>query len=86
MPWEKLGDLGDRPERQMYASPILWTDDSDLVIDRIDYDTIRSALRYNLMGIIPRGESPWGQAPTIRFWMADDAINVSDTCYLTAVL
>src|SRR5712672_629952 len=37
------------------------------------------------MGIIPRGESPWGWAPTIRFWMAVDAINVSDTCYLTAV-
>ena len=37
------------------------------------------------MGIIPHGESPWGWAPTIRFWMAIDAINVSDTCYLTAV-
>ena len=46
---------------------------------------IRSALRYDLMGIIPRGESPWGQAPTIRFEMAVDAINVSDTCYLTVV-
>src|SRR5712671_4324996 len=36
------------------------------------------------MGIIPRGESPWGWAPTIRFGMAADAINVSDTCYMTA--
>src|SRR5712672_3518943 len=47
---------------------------------------ICSALRYNLMGNIPRGESPWGWAPTIHFGMAADAINVSDTCYLTAVL
>ena len=38
------------------------------------------------MGIIPRGESPWGRAPTIRFEMAADAINVSETTYLTAVL
>jgi len=37
------------------------------------------------MGIIPRGESPWGWAPTIRFGMAVDAINVSDTFCLTAV-
>jgi len=37
------------------------------------------------MGIIPRGESPWGWAPTIRSGMAADAINVSDTCYMTAV-
>ena len=37
------------------------------------------------MGIIPRGESPWGRAPTICFGMAADAINVSDTRYLTAV-
>src|SRR5882672_7239342 len=37
------------------------------------------------MGIIPRGESPWGWAPTIRFGMAADAINVSETTYLTAV-
>ena len=47
---------------------------------------ICSALRYDLMGIIPRGESPWGRAPTIRFWMAADAINVSEPTYLTAVL
>src|SRR5712675_962305 len=47
---------------------------------------ICSALRYNLMGNIPRGESPWGWAPTIHFGMAVDAINVSETCYLTAVL
>src|SRR5712671_1020316 len=46
---------------------------------------IRSALRYDLMGIIPRGESPWGWAPTICFGMATDAINVSETTYLTAV-
>src|SRR5882757_6224011 len=46
---------------------------------------IRSALRYDLMGIIPRGESPWGWAPTIRFGMAADAISVSETTYLTAV-
>src|SRR5882757_4718718 len=46
---------------------------------------IRSALQYDLMGIIPRGESPWGWAPTIRFGMAADAINVSETTYLTAV-
>ena len=46
---------------------------------------IRSTLRYNLMGNIPRGESPWGRAPTIRFGMAADAINVSDTCYMTVV-
>ena len=38
------------------------------------------------MGIVPRGESPWGWAPTIRFGMAADAINVSETTYLTAVL
>src|SRR5882757_6286559 len=38
------------------------------------------------MGIIPRGESPWGRAPTIRFGMAADAINVSETTYMTAVL
>ena len=37
------------------------------------------------MGIVPRGESPWGWAPTIRFGMAADAINVSETTYLTAV-
>jgi len=37
------------------------------------------------MGIIPRGESPWGGAPTIRFGMAADAINVSETTYLTVV-
>jgi len=37
------------------------------------------------MGIVPRGESPWGRAPTIRFWMAVDAINVSESTYLTAV-
>src|SRR5712675_1665605 len=37
------------------------------------------------MGIIPRGESPWGWAPTIRFGMAADAISVSETTYLTAV-
>jgi len=37
------------------------------------------------MGIIPHGESPWGWAPTIRFGMAVDAINVSETCYLTVV-
>jgi len=54
--------------------------------DRSDgYDTIHSALRYDLMGIIPRGESPWGWAPTVRFGMAADAINVSETTYLTAV-
>src|SRR5882757_4935523 len=47
---------------------------------------IRSALRYDLMGIIPHEESPWGWAPTIRFGMAADAINVSETTYLTAVL
>src|SRR5712672_936720 len=46
---------------------------------------IRSALRYDLMGIIPRGESPWGRAPTIRFGMAADAINVSQITYSTAV-
>src|SRR5712672_3494167 len=46
---------------------------------------IRSALQYDLMGNIPRGESPWGRAPTIRFGMAADAINVSDTCYMTVV-
>src|SRR5712672_3031522 len=46
---------------------------------------MRSALRYDLMGIIPRGESPWGWAPTICFGMATDAINVSETTYLTAV-
>ena len=38
------------------------------------------------MGIIPCGESPWGWAPTIRYGMATDAINISETCYLTAVL
>src|SRR5712675_559267 len=55
------------------------------MIDRID--TIRYVLhlRYDLMGIIPRGESPWGWAPTIRSWMATDAINVSETTYMTAV-
>src|SRR5712675_1200866 len=37
------------------------------------------------MGIIPHGEPPWGWAPTIRFGMAADAINVSETTYLTAV-
>jgi len=37
------------------------------------------------MGIIPHGESPWGRAPTIRFGMAADAINVSETTYMTAV-
>jgi len=37
------------------------------------------------MGIIPRGESPWGWAPTLRFGMAADAINISETTYLTAV-
>src|SRR5712675_315249 len=55
------------------------------MIDRID--TIRYVLhlRYDLMRIIPRGESPWGWAPTIRFGMAVDAISVSDACYMTAV-
>src|SRR5712671_5033826 len=37
------------------------------------------------MGIVPHGEPPWGWAPTIRFGMAADAINVSETTYLTAV-
>src|SRR5712671_2740789 len=46
---------------------------------------ICSALRYDLMGIVPRGESPWGWAPTIHFGMAADAINVSETTYLTVV-
>ena len=46
---------------------------------------IRSVLRYDLMGIILHGEFPWGWAPTIRFGMAADAINVSDTYDLTAV-
>src|SRR5712672_1534807 len=46
---------------------------------------IHSVLQYDLMGIVPRGESPWGWAPTIRFGMAADAINVSETTYLTAV-
>jgi len=37
------------------------------------------------MGIIPHGESLWGWAPTIRFRMATDAINISETTYLTVV-
>src|SRR5882757_3001155 len=37
------------------------------------------------MGIIPRGESPWGCAPTICSGMAADAINISESTYLTAV-
>src|SRR5712671_6426117 len=46
---------------------------------------IHSVLRYDLMGIIPRGESPWGWTPTIHFGMVADAINVSETTYLTDV-
>ena len=37
------------------------------------------------MGIIPRGESPWGRAPTICFGIAADAISVLESTYLTAV-
>jgi len=39
------------------------------------YVTIHSAIRYDLMGIISCGESPWGWAPTIRFGVAVDAIS-----------
>src|SRR5712671_3972026 len=37
------------------------------------------------MGITPVGNPHGAGPPTIRFWMAADAINVSDTCDLTDV-
>jgi len=51
-----------------YAS-YLWTDDPTAIDWMIRY--IRSALRYDLMGIIPVG-IPMGLTPTIRFGMAAD--------------
>ena len=46
------------------------------------YIMIHSAIRYDLMGIISCGKSPWGWAPTIRSGVAVDASSDSEllTC------
>src|SRR5712671_1646054 len=80
----KLGDLGDRSSDKRtlllrYGLMIRLADRSDW------YVTIHSAIRYDLMGIMSCGESPWGWAPTIRFRMAVDAIDVMSTTYLPDV-
>src|SRR5712672_3653332 len=73
----KLGDLGDRLNDKTYAFR-LWTHGLMIrLADRSDgyvYYT-HSALRYDLMGIIPRRGFPCVWIPTIRFRMAVDAIN-----------
>src|SRR5712671_2948207 len=72
----KLGDLGDRLSDKTYA---LCLPTHGLMIrladrsDRYMYYTY-AALRYDLMGIIPRRGIPCVRTPTIRFRMAVDAI------------
>ena|SRR5712671_1724003 len=72
----KLGDLGDRSSDKTYAFLVLTHGLMIRLADQSDgyvYDTY-SALRYDLMGIIPRKGFPCVWIPTIRFWMAVDAI------------
>jgi len=76
MPWKARGSRRS-PERQMYAFPFVdsWTDDlaGRRSVGYVYYTD--SALRYDLMGIIPRRGFPCVWTPTIRFGMAADAIN-----------
>src|SRR5712672_3479030 len=83
----KLGDLGDRLNDKTYAFR-LWTHGLMIrLADRSDgyvYYT-HSALRYDLMGIIPRRGFPCVWIPTIRFRMAVDAI-ASDTLHVRSTV
>jgi len=79
----KLGDLGDRLSDK-HTLLYLWTDDPvGRTTGLVRYDafgtTIQSDGDYPLEGI------PLRLHPTIRFGMAVDAINVSETTYLTVV-
>jgi len=71
----KLGDLGDRLGGKRTFSILtygLMTRPAEQPVGCV-YDTY-SALRYDLMGIIPQGGFPCDWTLTIRFGMAVDAI------------